>query len=274
MTYFGFLARFVVLPMLILRFLIRREEQQQKPMPEPLTNWPAVSIVGVHSALAFTYTTVWDNYLVASNIWSYDPKLVTGLRLAWVPIEEYSFFVLQPLLTGSFWEYLARRFPQDQTPYPDAKPARIAVTAALGVVWLASVVKLLEGQKQNKYMSLILSWGLPPLMLQTAFGADILWRNRWLIAASLIPATAYLGFADSRAIGDGTWAINPEYTLQREVIKNLPLEEFTFFLLTNTLLIFGVTLVLTKESESRLPAPLRQPYFNLKRRLLGQGKEE
>lgn len=269
MTYFGFLARFVVLPMLILRLWIRRDEQRRKTMPEPLTNWPAVAVIGTHSVLAFTYTTLWDNYLVASNIWSYDPKLVTGVRLGYVPIEEYSFFLLQPLLTGSLWEYLSRRIPQDEQPYSNGIAPRVVSTAALGAVWLASVYKFIEGKRQNKYLSLILSWGLPPLMLQTAYGADILWRNRWLIAASLIPATTYLGIADSRAIGEGTWGINPEYTIKREVIKNLPFEEFLFFLLTNTLLVSGVTLVLNKESEKRLPAPLKNAYFNFKRRLLG-----
>jgi lycopene cyclase domain-containing protein len=269
MTYFGFLARFVVLPMLILRLLIRRDETRDKPMPDALTNWPAIAVIGTHSALALTYTTIWDNYLVASNIWSYDPKLVTGVRLGWVPIEEYTFFVLQPLMTGSLWELMARRVQVEETAYdPDPTP-RLAVTAAMGVAWLASIYKLLEGQKQNKYMSLILGWALPPLMLQMGFGGDILWRNRRLIAASLIPATAYLGIADSLAIGEGTWGINPEYTLKAEVIRNLPLEEFTFFLLTNTLLVCGVTLVLSKESERRLPPPLREAYFRLKDRLLG-----
>lgn len=271
MTYFGFLARFVVLPMLILRVLIHRDEARRKPMPEPLTNWPAIAVIATHSALALTYTTVWDNYLVASKIWGYDPKLVTGVRLGWVPIEEYSFFVLQPLLTGSLWEYMARRMPQGaQTQQSNAAP-RLAVTAAMAVMWLKAMYKLAEGQKQNKYMSLILGWALPPLMLQMAFGGDILWHNRALIASTLIPATAYLGIADSLAIGEGTWGINPEFTLKKEVIKNLPLEEFTFFLVTNMLLVFGVTLVLSKDSEHRLPPSLKEAYFNLKKRLLKSG---
>jgi lycopene cyclase domain-containing protein len=272
MTYFGFLVRFVVLPMLILRLLIRRDEARNRPMPEPLSNWPAIAVVATHSAVALTYTTIWDNYLVASKIWGYDPKLVTGLRLGWVPIEEYSFFLLQPLLTGSLWEYMARRMPQDTAIQPDNptphNPApRLAITAAMGLVWLRAIGKLIEGQKQDKYMSLILGWALPPLMLQMAFGGDILWRNRALIASALIPATAYLGIADSLAIGEGTWGINPEFTLKKEVIRNLPLEEFTFFLVTNMLLVFGVTLVLSKDSEKRLPPGLKEAYFDLKKRL-------
>ena len=39
-------------------------------------------------------------HLVATQVWWYDPQLVTGLLIGWVPIEEYLFFILQPLLTG------------------------------------------------------------------------------------------------------------------------------------------------------------------------------
>jgi lycopene cyclase domain-containing protein len=105
-------------------------------------------------------------------------------------------------------------------------------------------------------------------MLQTAFGGDILWRNRRLVAASILPATAYLGWADSQAIHSGTWAINPKNTVGVDVIPNLPLEEFLFFLLTNTLLVFGVTLVQSKESENRLPALVLQPYLDFKQRMV------
>ncbi|MCU0479599.1 MAG: hypothetical protein MUE54_00140 [Anaerolineae bacterium] len=80
MTYFGFLARFVVIPLVIMRWLIWRDNQKKKDLPEPLTSWdPEKALIG-HSLVALTYTTVWDNYLVATKVWGYDPKLVTGLR--------------------------------------------------------------------------------------------------------------------------------------------------------------------------------------------------
>ncbi|HRF94014.1 MAG TPA: lycopene cyclase domain-containing protein, partial [Aggregatilineales bacterium] len=86
MTYFGFLARFVVIPLLIIRWLIWRDKKNNKNLPEALTNWDAEKALFGHSAVALAYTTIWDNYLVATKVWGYDPKLVTGIRLAWVPI--------------------------------------------------------------------------------------------------------------------------------------------------------------------------------------------
>jgi lycopene beta-cyclase len=267
MRYFGFLARFVVLPLLILRLLHTLDKQRGKTLPEPLTSWDEENVLAAHAVVAVTYTTVWDNYLVASRVWSYDPKLVTGLTIGWVPIEEYTFFVLQPFLTGSWMQYLARRFPVDSSPYDPNPTPRLLATGALGLVWAASLSMLFRGVPSQKYLGLILGWALPPIMLQVGFGGDILWRNRALIAASLIPSTLYLGWADSQAIHAGTWTINPKNTIGVDVIPNLPFEEFLFFLLTNTLLVFGVTLVQSKESENRLPALLQERYFEFKARV-------
>jgi lycopene cyclase domain len=58
--------------------------------------------------IAFTYTTPWDNYLVAQEVWWYGANRVVG-TIGYVPVEEYMFFVLQPILTGLFlYQYLYR----------------------------------------------------------------------------------------------------------------------------------------------------------------------
>lgn len=268
MTYFGFLARYVVLPLVVLRALLALGRRNGQKPPDELTNWPEDKVLLAHAAVAVTYTTIWDNYLVASGIWGYDRKLVTGVKLGWVPIEEYTFFVLQPLLSGSLLQVLARHIPADP-PNGDTMPMqRAAATGALGMLWLASMYTLWKGGPRRRYLSLITSWALPPIMLQVGFGGDILWRHRKLIAAALIPASAYLGYADSKAIRAGTWHISEKKTIGWNVIPNLPFEEALFFLLTNVLLIFGVTLVLSKESEKRLPGFLREGYERFKARYI------
>jgi len=52
----------------------------------------------VLAGLALTYTTPWDNFLVYKGIWSY-PKGRVLMSLGWVPVEEYSFFVIQTAFT-------------------------------------------------------------------------------------------------------------------------------------------------------------------------------
>lgn len=266
MKYFGVLLRFVVIPLIVFRILIRRDRKNGSALPEALQSMPEETALLAHAAIAVAYTTPWDNYLVATNVWSYDPKLVTGYKIGYVPIEEYSFFVLQSLLTGSWLQYIARRLPADDQPYADNPTPRIAAAGGLSMLWLASTYRLIEGKNRNRYLSLILSWALLPLILQVGYGGDILWRHRKLLVAAIIPPTAYLGLTDSLAIGSGTWKINPEMTARYNVVKDLPFEELLFFFVTNVLLVFGMTLVQAKESENRLPPALQERYLKWKAR--------
>jgi lycopene cyclase domain-containing protein len=128
---------------------------------------------------------------------------------------------------------------------------RIVVTGITAVFWLIMVGILISGWKPGTYLALELSWALIPIMTQLAFGTDILWYHRRLVLMAIVPTTLYLSFADALAINWGTWTIDPEQSLNI-FIGNLPVEEFIFFLLTNTLLVFGMTLALAAESQPRL----------------------
>ncbi len=268
MKYYGFLIRFVIIPLIAIRFLIWQDRKSGKTPPESMQNWDEDKVLIGHVAVAVAYTTLWDNYLVANKIWSYDPQLVTGKTIGYVPIEEYSFFVLQSLLTGSWLQYLMGRMNVAEGETNKAL-LRIVPTAALGVVWYNSARGLM--QDRRNYLHLILGWALPPIMFQTAFGGDILWKHRKLILAGMLPATAYLGATDSIAIESGTWRINPKnITGINFISKHLPIEEQLFFLVTNMLLTFGVTLVQAKESEKRLPQAIRPAYERFKQKWNGE----
>src|SRR5262247_2289781 len=98
MMYFGFLLRFVFPPILILLALAIWDSRKQVLN---FRNGRAVWIaIGIHVLLAVLYTTPWDNYLVATKVWYYNPKLVTGFIIGYVPIEEYTFFILETILAG------------------------------------------------------------------------------------------------------------------------------------------------------------------------------
>jgi lycopene cyclase domain-containing protein len=120
---------------------------------------------------------------------------------------------------------------------------------------------LVSGWAPATYMSLILAWALPPVLLQFAFGADILWRYRSLLFWALVPPVLYLTFADALAIGSGTWTIDPAQSFNIFFGGVLPVEEFVFFLMTSLLLVFGVTLVMAEESQRRLRIELL-PWLN------------
>ena len=63
---------------------------------------PALKWLGVVLLLAFAYTTPWDNYLVFREVWGYPPGRVLA-TIGYVPVEEYAFFLLQPIMTGLFY---------------------------------------------------------------------------------------------------------------------------------------------------------------------------
>ncbi|MBN1995547.1 MAG: lycopene cyclase domain-containing protein [Anaerolineae bacterium] len=254
MSYFTFLALFLLIPLAVLGGLTWRDRQRGITLPHEWQSYPAWIVLLAHVVVAVVYTTPWDNYLVATAVWWYNPTLVTGVTLGWVPIEEYIFFVLQTFLAGLWWLYLARRLKFDPRPLPYAQQLRRISTAVLGLIWVIAGLILVRGWAPGTYLALQLIWALPPIMLQTAFGADILWRHRRLVAATLLPLLFYLSFADALAIQSGTWTINPAQSLNIFLGNRLPLEEFIFFLLTNILVIFGMMLVLAREGQARAPA--------------------
>jgi lycopene cyclase domain-containing protein len=213
-------------------------------------NWEPYLIVLFHVLIALIYTTPWDNYLIANNVWWYDPNLVTGVTLGWVPIEEYTFFVVQTLLTG-FWILALRRYVFRVSMPVTPSPARRGWTVSLVIIlWAASTLGLLFGPVSITYLTLILSWALVPVLLQVAFGADILLGKWRLLLAAIIAPTLYLWLVDAIAIQSGTWTIDPAQTTGIK-LGPLPLEEMVFFLMTNLIVAFGVTLMLSETSKER-----------------------
>ena len=109
MTYFGFLFRFLIIPILLFLAITLWDNRKEKQIPG-FRNGRAVWIaIGIHVVLAVVYTTPWDNHLVATGVWYYNPDLVTGIIIGYVPIEEYTFFLVETILSGLWWWFLARR---------------------------------------------------------------------------------------------------------------------------------------------------------------------
>ena len=265
MTYFGFLLLFVGAPLLGFAALSWWDDRRGVKLPEPLTSRHPYRVIAGLAVVALTYTTPWDNYLVASRVWWYDPSLVTGIVIWYVPIEEYTFFVVQTLFTGLFTLFSSGDYRRlvASVPLTAQMRFRVITTGATMAVWIASMLLLIlsyrgEPWLQFRYLGLELGWALPPIMLQLIVGADILWRHRWAIGSATGISWLYLSFADALAIQSGTWTINPELSLPIFIAGVLPIEEAIFFLVTNVLVVFGLTLVLDQESEQRVPANVRR----------------
>lgn len=255
MTYFGVLATFILPPLIVLIVLTCQDIWRGLRSAglaglRRVQGRPYRAIL-LHVFLALIYTTPWDNYLVATGVWWYDPRLVTGIRFGYVPIEEYTFFVLQTLLTG-FWVlgWMRWRFPEPAVtpPAPTFRKTAVAVTV---ILWITSTAVLYSGWQPGAYLTLILSWALVPILIQLAFGADLLLLNWRLALTGIFPPTLYLWWVDSLAITSGTWTIDPQQTTGI-MIGTLPIEEMLFFFLTNVIIVFGMTLFLSPAGNRRI----------------------
>ena len=120
-------------------------------LPAVLSSWSPYAVIAAICVVALVYTTPWDNYLVATRVWWYHPELVTGFVIGWVPIEEYTFFILQPILTGLWLVFLARRLspPPAQITTSHAGLQRWGALAVLTALWFVSLAILFTGKQPS-----------------------------------------------------------------------------------------------------------------------------
>lgn len=269
MTYFGFLLRFLLIPIaifLIIAYWDNRNNKQIIGFRNGRAVWAAL---GIHILLAVIYTTPWDNYLVATGVWYYKPELVTGLVIGYVPIEEYTFFVLEAILSGLWWWFLARRLSPLRKEFQPNKSLVYLFTSLFTLLWLFFAYLFFFGEAKWTYLSITLFWALPPLSVQLLFGADILWHYRTLVGWAILVPGISLSLIDMVALRDKTWSISPAQTTGVLFFGILPLEEVLFFFITNVLITFGMTLLLANVSQERFARIKEQLRLWKKRRALG-----
>lgn len=251
MTYFAFLGYFVLIPIVLLGIVTWRDQNLGRPLPGfYLSRVPAM--IGLHVLLALVYTTPWDNYLVATGVWTYNPALVTGLTIGYVPIEEYTFFILETILSGLWWLALARRLGLPSPRQFQRSPGLVlGASVFAGLAWMFFTWQFFSGADPWNYLGIIFFWALPAIFPQLLFGADILWHYRKLVFWAIFVPGLYLSLTDVIALSETTWQISKSQTLGINFFNVLPLEEVVFFFITNVLIGFGLTLMLSESGWER-----------------------
>jgi lycopene beta-cyclase len=252
MTYFGFLLRFLFIPILVFLVITLWDNRNGKQI-QGFRNGRAVWIgIAVHIFLAVAYTTPWDNYLVATGVWYYNPELVTGIVFGYVPIEEYTFFVVETILAGLWWWFLSRRLSPPADEFKLNKKLIQISSVFLIIIWMIFTYIFFFGDMKWTYLGITLFWALPAILPQLLFGADILWHYRKLVFWAITVPGMYLSLMDIVALSDTTWSISKSQTTGVLFFGILPLEEVVFFFITNVLITFGMTLLLANISQKRL----------------------
>jgi lycopene cyclase domain-containing protein len=91
MTYAGFLALFVVPPLIVAALLSRGVLRHG--------GWKPIAVL---LGIVYATATPWDSAAVARGYWGFDPRRILGVHAFGLPVEELAFFGLQTLLT-SIW---------------------------------------------------------------------------------------------------------------------------------------------------------------------------
>jgi lycopene cyclase domain-containing protein len=232
MTYFAFHLVFVIPPIVLLAWLGRRQPLAGIGGQRARLALPLIVLI------ALVYTTPWDNYLVWRGIWEYGSDRVVG-TIGYVPVEEYLFFLLQSILTGLwlYWLLACKSEPLQQS------SLRLRVLMLMFGVILSIAGFLMLRWDSTLYLGLVLAWAAPVLSLQWILGAPTLWAMKRIWLMGVLVPTLYLWVADRIAIGNGIWQIADRYTTGLELF-GLPIEEATFFLVTNLLVVQGISLFL------------------------------
>lgn len=196
--------------------------------------------------VAVTATIPWDSYLIRTGIWTYPENGVLGYSLFGIPIEELFFFVVQTYITSLI--YILCNKPVLQAQYIDtqaSRPAWIRRGHALGQAILAALTGiggiLIRQGGNGTYLGLILAWACPFLFLTWSLTGPMLLALPW--QATLLPImlpTVYLWFVDELSLSQGIWTIETGTKLGSQLFGSLELEEAIFFLISNTLVVFGI----------------------------------
>lgn len=197
--------------------------------------WPLAVIV----TIAFVYTTPWDNWLVANEVWTYPPGAVL-FTIGYVPVEEYAFFVLQTVMTGLWLRILQSKM--EPTGELGSSRTRTIGLAVFGAITAAGVACLVVGGHWL-YMGLIVAWAGPILAMMWAIGGHLLWARRKVLALAILPPTVYLWAADWTAIRIGIWDITAATKTGVDLVPGLPIEEALFFLVTNMMVAQGLVML-------------------------------
>ncbi|CAD6967149.1 unnamed protein product [Tilletia controversa] len=211
--------------------------------------------------VAFVWTTAWDSELIRMRAWGYPRACVLGT--VWrTPVEEYFFFLIQSVMSTLFTTLLTRwilppLYLQPQATRSSVLRAGTLMPISYAALCLSGLALAYRSEDQhNYYLGMILWWSSVPLMLLTWGAADYmaavcsptvlegargayrpaLGRAAAVFASVAVP-TGYLWFADVFALRRGTWFISRHTSLEIFVIPDLPIEEATFFFVTNLILV-------------------------------------
>jgi lycopene cyclase domain-containing protein len=219
--------------------------------PEPWTSGEISAAAWVLLAVLL-FTTPWDNLAAKWGIWGF-PREKYTVRLGYLPVEEYAFFLLQSANVMLALRALFRFFPDWQTGQETALTHFTLVLLAASIIpWLIVTAQLLwvrrkAGPRAN--YALHLTWFLPVIYAQWIIAPALFMAHAELIAIVTLGFGIYYTAADLAAVRAGTWYFDEKQITGIKLGGLLPWEEIAFFFLTSLLVAQSYLLLLPRDQR-------------------------
>ena len=214
------------------------------------TEGTALAILWVVLA-AVVFTTPWDNVAARWGIWGFPCNKYT-LRLGYLPVEEYLFFVLQSLNVMFGVRALLHLFPLFRHPlffhFSIITGICVVISIPAWIVLGFELRRQQRGKSPNLRYALHLVWFLPVLYLQWILAPLLLSMHLGLLAIMACGFGLYYTLADLVAVRAGLWFFD-EKQITGHKIAGLPWEEIAFFFLTSLLVAQSFLLLLPDDQR-------------------------
>ncbi len=193
------------------------------------------------------FTTPWDNLAAKWGIWGF-PREKFSLRIGYLPVEEYAFFLLQSAnvmlaVRGLFHFFPDWALGQETT---IGKWTLICLAASV-IPWALVALQLrwlrrTAGPRVN--YAIHLAWFLPVVYAQWVLAPPLFWHHAGLLALVTAAFGVYYTLADLVAVRAGTWFFDDKQITGVKLGGVLPWEEVAFFFLTSLLVAQSYLLLL------------------------------
>lgn len=200
----------------------------------------------------FVFTTPWDNLAAKWGIWGF-PREKYTVRLGYLPVEEYAFFLLQSANVMLAVRALFLFFPDWETGQETSLSRGTVLFLGVSIVpWLIVATQLRwlrrkAGARVN--YALHLAWFLPVIYVQWIIAPPLFFAHAGMLAIITAAFGIYYTLADLAAVRAGTWFFDEKQITGLKLGGILPWEEIAFFFLTSLLVAQSYLLLLPSDQR-------------------------
>ncbi len=240
MTYLRFHLIFNLPPLVLLAALTG-------PLPWFVEEFEAAGLVLLAVVI---FTSPWDNLAAKWGIWGF-PREKYSMRIGYLPIEEYAFFLLQSLNVMLAVRALFHFVPNWQSGQGVliGKDTLMYLGASI-MPWLFIWFQLRWLRKRGGpcvNYAIHLAWFLPVIYGQWVLAPFLFLSHAGLLATVTVFFGVYYTVADFVAVRAGTWFFDEKQITGVKLAGLLPWEEIAFFFITSLLVAQSYLLLLPSD---------------------------